>query len=441
MNLQPQISRMNTDPPVTIRANPCDHSFLRREESEVVNLRVDDASLLLPRKAAPRRASTLISRVSACLPSSVPVSLISTFPFPGSGHSANRKSAIPNRKSPAPLTSLLVSSPALRTMRTLFALALFCAAALGLAADPAAHIPLAVTANTILDDLVHQVGGDQVRTHCLVRPGDDPHAFEPRPSDVKHLVAADILVINGLNLEPAILKLAQNCGFRGEILVATAGLHPRSGTGEHHDEGDNHADHCHVSDSESARNPPANPHSAIRDPQSADPHAWQSPRNIATYITNIRDALTRANPAAATLYASRATAYLAELAALDLWVREQVATIPPARRKLVTSHDSLGYFADAYGFETVPLAGLSTSAEPDARSIAAIVDLIRHEQVPAVFVELTINPKLVRQIGADAGVHLAEPLYTDTVGTPGSGAETYLDLFRTNVSRIVAALQ
>ena len=189
-----------------------------------------------------------------------------------------------------------------------------------------------------------------------------------------------------------------------------------------------------------ASSPIENPISEIEN-SSADPHAWQNPLLVATYVANIRDALARANPAAAALYSSRAAAYTEQLAALARWTREQIATIPPARRKLVTSHDSLGYFADAYGFETVPLAGLSSSAEPDARSIAATVDLIRREQVPAVFVELTINPKLVRQIGADAGVRLAEPLYTDTVGTPGSGAETYLDLFRTNVTRIVSALR
>jgi len=354
-------------------------------------------------------------------------------------------------------------------MRTLFSLALFCTAALGLtAAEP--PLVVVVTANTILDDLVHQVGGDQVRTHCLVQPGDDPHAFEPRPADVKHLVGAAILVVNGLNLEPAILKLAQNCGFRGEILVATTGLTPRHGACHHHHGEDAEEDHDHehsempssttvsapaptapsaastsftqstASTTARASAPIENRKSEIEN-SAADPHAWQSPRNIATYITNIRDALTRANPASAALYASRATAYLAELDALDLWVREQVATIPPARRKLVTSHDSLGYFADAYGFETVPLAGLSTSAEPDARTLATVVDLIRHEQVPAVFIELTANPKLVRQIGADAGVHLAEPLFTDSLGVPGSGAETYIDLFRTNVTRIVSALK
>lgn len=360
-------------------------------------------------------------------------------------------------------------------MRPSFAfITLLVAATLGFAAadNRTPRTPLVVTANTILDDLVRQVGGDQVSTHCLVQPGADPHTFEPRPSDVKRLVRADLLVVNGLNLEPAILRLAQNSGFKGEIVVATQGLLPRAGGCTHdHDHAEAHAlpatpsssstsvaDHAHTAacahDNHTSDTPapstghnppsttPSSPVSGLPSQvSSADPHAWQNPLLVATYVANLRDALTRANPAAAEHYAARATTYLAELDALDLWVREQIATIPAARRKLVTSHDSLGYFADAFGFETVPVAGLSSAAEPDARAVAGIIDLIRREQVPAVFFELTTNPKLLRQIGTDAGVRLAEPLFTDSLGAPGSGADTYLGLIRTNTTRIVSALK
>ncbi len=353
-------------------------------------------------------------------------------------------------------------------MRPFTTILVFCATALGLAAvEPTDAVPFVVTTNTILDDLVRQVGGDRVRTHCLVAPGADPHTFEPRPSDVKHLARADLLVVNGLDLEPAILRLAQNSGFKGEIVVATTGLTPRTGgcTHDHHTEGTDahehtatcaHDHHDTVSASPStAHRPPSTGHrppsTAHRPPPTAhrppstdsapDPHAWQSPLAVKTYVANIRDALARANLGASAYYTERAEAYLAQLDALDLWVREQIESVPPAHRKLVTSHDSLGYYADAYGFETIPVAGLSSSAEPDARAVAGIIDLIRREQVPAVFIELTTNPKLVRQIGADASVRLAEPLFTDSLGAPGSGADTYLGLIRTNTARIVSALR
>lgn len=344
-------------------------------------------------------------------------------------------------------------------MRPSFAfITLLVAATLGFAAadNRTPRTPLVVTANTILDDLVRQVGGDQVTTHCLVQPGADPHTFEPRPSDVKRLVRADLLVVNGLNLELAILRLAQNSGFKGEVVVATQGLLPRAGGCDHdHDHDEAHstpatpsssstsvADHAHTAACAHDHTPDTSPVSGLPSPvSSADPHAWQNPLLVATYVANIRDALTRANPAGAAHYTARAASYAEQLTALDRWVREQIATIPAARRKLVTSHDSLGYFADAYGFETVPVAGLSSAAEPDARAVATIIDLIRREQVPAVFFELTTNPKLLRQIGTDAGVRLAEPLFTDSLGAPGSGAETYLGLIRTNTTRIVSALR
>jgi zinc/manganese transport system substrate-binding protein len=328
-------------------------------------------------------------------------------------------------------------------MRFLSILLFVATAGLGFAAEPAARVPLVVTANTILDDLVRQIGGDQVTASCLIQPGADPHTFEPRPSDVKLLVAADLLLVNGLDLEPAVLKLAANCGFRGQIVVATTGVTPRTGAADLSHPGTPSSSSASAHGDDRSTPPDRSAllatHSSLLTP-SADPHAWQDPRNVAVYVANIRNALIRANPAAAGGYHTRASAYLSALTELDHWAHEQIATIPAARRKLVTSHDSLGYFAAAYGFETVPVSGLSTSTEANARDVAAVIDLIRREQVPAVFFELTSNPKLVRQIGTDAGVRLAEPLFTDSLGGPGSDTATYLIAMRTNVSRIVAAL-
>jgi zinc/manganese transport system substrate-binding protein len=276
------------------------------------------------------------------------------------------------------------------------------------------------------------VGGENVRTHCLVAPGADPHTFEPRPSDVRLLAEADILVVNGLNLEPSVLKLAASCGFKGRIVVAANGISPRAGSKcqDHEDENDRHG-----------HSPESRPHGHGVPAANADPHVWQDPRNVSTFVSNIQDALAAAAPAQAEEYRRRAAAYQAELVELDKWIRAEVATIPAGQRRLVTSHDSLGYFAAAYGFETVPVAGLSTAAEPDARTLAGIVDTIRAGHVTAVFIELTSNPKLLRQIAGDAGVRLADPLYTDSTGPAGSGAETYIGLIRTNVSRIVSALR
>lgn len=288
-------------------------------------------------------------------------------------------------------------------------------------AASAAEPPLltVVTTTTILDDLVRAVGGERVRTQCLVQPGVDLHTFQPRPAEVRRLAGANLVVVNGLGLEGWIDRLVANSGYRGPIVVASAGVETIGCDHAHdHDHGHHHHDHGEL-----------------------DPHAWHDPAAVRRYVVNIRDGLTAADPAGADHYHARAAAYLAELAALETWARETLAAVPPERRKLVTSHDSLAYFARAFDFHVVPVAGVSTLSEPDARRLAQLVDRLRTQRVPAVFFETVSNPKLVRQLAADAGVELAAELYTDSLGAPGSGAETYLGMMRTNVLRIAEALR
>jgi ABC-type Zn uptake system ZnuABC Zn-binding protein ZnuA len=165
--------------------------------------------------------------------------------------------------------------------------------------------------------------------------------------------------------------------------------------------------------------------------------------NAVIMVETIRDALAAADPANAATYEANAAAYIAELEALDAWVMEQVAMLPEDQRKLVTSHESLGYFANRYGFELVGTAfgTLSTEAgDPSAAEIARLVAEIQAQGVKAIFAENTSNPDLMAAVAAEAGVALAPTLYTDALGEPGSGAETYIDLIRANTETIVTAL-
>jgi manganese/iron transport system substrate-binding protein len=173
-----------------------------------------------------------------------------------------------------------------------------------------------------------------------------------------------------------------------------------------------------------------------------DPHAWQDPNNAMVMVEAIRDALTAADPANAAAYEANAAAYLAELEALDAFVTEQVATLPEERRKLVTSHDTFGYFADRYDFALIGTAlGVTTeSSDPAAGAIAELVEQIRAAGVPAIFAENTANPALMETISREAGVTLAPPLFTDALGEPGSEGATYLEMIRFNVTTIVEAL-
>ncbi|MCC2629395.1 MAG: putative transporter substrate binding protein, partial [Thermomicrobiales bacterium] len=174
-----------------------------------------------------------------------------------------------------------------------------------------------------------------------------------------------------------------------------------------------------------------------------DPHVWQDVANAIVMVENIRDALVAADPDRTEQYEANAAAYIAELEALDASIREQVGTLPPERRKLVTSHDTFSYFAAAYGFEVLgtALGSLSTEAgDPSARDIATLITEIEEAGVPAIFAENVANADLMESIAAEAGVSLAPSLYTDALGPPGSPGETYVGMMQSNVTTIVDAL-
>ncbi|NJN83141.1 MAG: zinc ABC transporter solute-binding protein [Caldilineaceae bacterium] len=174
-----------------------------------------------------------------------------------------------------------------------------------------------------------------------------------------------------------------------------------------------------------------------------DPHVWHDVANAMAMVEAIRDALSAADPANAEAYAANAEAYLAELAELDGWVTAQIERIPSERRKLVTAHDTFGYFTQRYGLEVVgtALGSLSTeAADPSAGELAALIEQIQAEGVSALFAENVSNPALIERIAQETGVKVGEPLYTDALGAEGSDSATYIEMVRHNVNAIVAAL-
>jgi ABC-type Zn uptake system ZnuABC Zn-binding protein ZnuA len=173
-----------------------------------------------------------------------------------------------------------------------------------------------------------------------------------------------------------------------------------------------------------------------------DPHIWHDPNNAIVMVENIRDALIAADPENADFYAANAEAYIVELLALDAYIREQVATIPAENRILVTSHETFGYFAAEYGFELMSVAGVTTNvADPSAGALAELITALRESGAPAVFLENVTNPAVLERVAAEAGVRVADTLYTDALGQPGTPGETYLSMVRYNVDTIVKALR
>ena len=281
--------------------------------------------------------------------------------------------------------------------------------------DPGAKLRVVATTN-IIGDVVAQVGGDRIDLTVLMGVGVDPHSYAPTPADSAAIHDADVVLANGADLEANLENLLANAGGDAVQVQLSDSLTLRPAPGEAtHQAADGHGDR--------------------------DPHVWFDVQNVILWTQVIEQQLSALDPANGATYQANAEAYIAELQALDTWIVEQVATIPEAHRKLVTNHPAFGYLADRYGLEQVgAVYPVNPSAEPSAQDIAALQDAIRTYGVPAVFTESTVNPRLAEQVAQDTGVKLVS-LYTGSLGKPGSGAETYLDLMRYDVVAIVEALK
>jgi len=316
-------------------------------------------------------------------------------------------------------------------------------------------VPLRVVAiEPFLADIAQHVGGERLKITSLIPLGVDPHGFEPTPSDLRILAESDVVIIHGAGLEEFLHELLESAGDRYQLIEATKGLTPRrlhEEAGHDHDdelEGEAHEEeHGHTDE----KAPESASEEGIEENHSevhfhhheGDPHFWLDPNYVIHYVENIRDGLSQADPAGATLYAQNADAYIAQLQELDRWIREQVAQVPPERRLLVTDHESLGYFADRYGFRVVGtiLPGVSTGVSPSAQQLAQLVELIRATGAPAIFLGTGSNPQLAEQIARETGVRVISGLYTHSPSPADGPAPTYLDMMRYNTTAIVEALR
>jgi len=287
-----------------------------------------------------------------------------------------------------------------------------------------------VATYSILGDLVRNVGGDLVKLRTLVGPGGDPHVYEPTPQDSTALAEAGLVFENGLDFETWIDELYDASGSQAERVVVTEQIELLPAPeGNQYAESDEHAD--------------ASAEGGEHGHGEYDPHVWNDPNNAMLMVEAIRDALVAADAANAVTYQANAQAYLAELQALDQFAKTETESLPAERRKLVTTHDTFGYFADRYGYEVVgtALGSVSTeAADPSAGEIAELVEQIKAAGVAAIFAENSNNPALMEQIAAEAGVQLVPTLYPESLSEPDGPAGTYLDMVRHNVGTIVEAL-
>ena len=281
--------------------------------------------------------------------------------------------------------------------------------------------PRVVATFSILGDLAAQVGGDAIDLSVLVGPDTDAHTYQPRPADARALAAAQVLVSNGLGFEGWIDRLVAAAPFRGRAIVASKGVATLKAAATGHGHGHDHA-HGHDHG------------------KGIDPHCWQDVGRARRYAANIVEGLAAADPASAAAIKARGAAYDKTLATLDAWVRSEIGRVPAAQRRALIGHDSLRYFAAAYGVTFVSPRGFSTESEPSARDVAALIRQVREQKIKALFLENMTSPGLVEQIARESGAVVGPRLYSDALSAPGGPAPTYEAMMRHNVTTLVAGM-
>lgn len=293
-------------------------------------------------------------------------------------------------------------------------------------ASPAANLPKVVATTGVICDITKQIAASSIETTCLMKPGDDPHAYQTKPEDRKAIETANLIFYGGYDHEPSIIKLIQSSSSAAPKIAVHELAVPKPLMGEHDHEGE--------------RANEAKPHPEGE--KVPDPHVWHDPQNGIRMVEVIRDELKKVAPSNAEIFTSNAAKLTADLQKLDTWIKTQIATVPPDKRKLVTTHDALSYYANAYGLEMAgALQGVTTEEQPTAARIAELSSEIKSAGVATIFAEITTNPKLMETVAREANVKISEKeLYSDELGGPGSGADTYQGMLKTNTCAIASGL-
>jgi ABC-type Zn uptake system ZnuABC Zn-binding protein ZnuA len=271
-------------------------------------------------------------------------------------------------------------------------------------------LPVAAT-TTQVADLVRNVGGRDVEVHQILQPNSDPHEYEVRPGDVRAIAASKVVIASGGDVDAWLGDATDAAGAKDRVTTLIDHVRRQDGT-------------------------------QAGQRGELDPHWWQDPRNGVRAVAAIRDALTAADPRDAAGFRRRAAAYTRRIERLDGAIARCWSRVPPQRRRLVTTHDALGYYAKRYGIEVIGtvIPSLSTAGQPSSGELAALVRAIRSRHVHAVFAEQSVNPKVEAAIAAESGARVGAPLWADALGPPGSSGATYAASIAANTRALVDGL-
>lgn len=316
-----------------------------------------------------------------------------------------------------------------------------------------------VATTTILADVAAHVGGEYINVQPLLPPDADTHAYQPTADDAARLARADLVLTVGMGYEQFLYGLVENAGVDVTVVVVSNGIEVLAyGLDHAHDEqaaeagegseGEAAHDGEHLGvlgvdlDCAPGEHAPDDDADGEHAHGICDPHVWMDPANVAIWARSIADAFAAADPDHAADYQANADAYITQLEALHAELTALLDEVPEDRRVLLTNHEFMSYFAHAYDFEVAAtvLPGGSTGAEVDPRSLAALIDLIEQQQVPAIFAEVSANSRLPELLAAETGLNSIRVLYSGSLSAADGPAATYLDFMRYNARTIVDAL-
>ena len=288
---------------------------------------------------------------------------------------------------------------------------------LGASAAGATERIKVVATFSVIGDIVANVAGDKVDLVTLVGPAGDTELFKPSLADGKSVAEAKIVFMNDLNdeFEPWLEPLLKQVKFSGAKIVVSRGAKTLTSIEER-----------------APRNKSVE--------EEIDQHAWLDPKNGVIYVRNIAAALVKGDPANAADYRARADAYIKELQALDAWAKAEIAALPAAKRRFLSSHDSLQYLAKAYGITLLSINGWTNNSEPSAAELARLAKQVRQERIHALFLDSITDPRAMQQVAKETGASIGGTLYGDALSKPGGDADTYIKMLRHNVATLKAGM-
>jgi manganese/iron transport system substrate-binding protein len=286
--------------------------------------------------------------------------------------------------------------------------------------------PKVVATTSVLCDITQEIANDTVDLTCLIPGGTDPHVYEAKPNDRKAIEQAQLILYNGYGFEPGLTKLINATKNSAPKVAVNEAAVPKPLKEEEHEQ-----DHGAGKQAEAEH-----AHGEF------DPHVWHDAKNGIRMVETIRDNLEKLSPSNAAQYASKAKKMTTELTQLDRWIKSQISTIPANQRKLITTHDSMGYYAAAYGIPVEgALQGISTEEKPTAGRVKELVGEIKQANVPTIFPEATVNPKLIKTVAKEGNIKVSQrELFADGPGAKGSEGDTYKKMLIANTQTIVEGL-